>query len=237
MNHDPLEFEMKYDEDGWRWYGNLPSLTTIIGNTVNNPKLNSYYKKNSERKIEKVLTETADIGTRSHACFENILKNKPFQADVDISHIVTAFQQWKDENNVKPLFIEKSLCSFKYGFACTIDFLGYVNGELTLIDWKTSRNYKITNGWQLGGQRIAAMEALSLPNAPLGLQGLQISRDDGKVSSFKYQHIQEVEDVFLNTLDMFKMLFFNKLKKMDYPWLFRRAMQRVENVVPLREAS
>lgn len=216
---------MKYDEDGWRWYNNKPSITTILGNTVANPKLNNWYKKNSANKIEKVMVTTADMGTRAHKCFEDILLgNKPKYED-DIRHIVLSFIDWKEKNNVKPLHLEKTVESEKYGFAGTLDFCGYINGKLVIADWKTSNNYKITNGWQMGAQRLAALEALGL-NPECGLLGVQISRDKGEVKTFEYTHIQSVEDAFLRTLDTFKMLYWNKLSKLEWPWLMQQATIR-----------
>lgn len=216
---------MKYDEDGWRWYDNKPSITTILGNTIANPKLANWYKKNSANKIEKVMVTTADMGTRAHKAFEKILTGQKPQYDDDIRHIVLSFIKWKEQNNVKALHVEQKVTSEKYGFAGILDFCGYVNGKLVIADWKTSNNYKITNGWQMGAQRLAAIESLGL-NPECGILGVQISRDKGEVKTFEYQHIREVEDAFLKTLDVFKMLYFNKLSKLEWPWLLKSATDR-----------
>lgn len=231
-------YKMWYDADGWRWYDDKPSLTTILSNTVANPKLAAWFKKNSEKAIEKRVTETADLGTRAHACFEAILKNEPFEIEPDTRLLVESFTTWKNENNVKPLYVEKSIGSDVYGYACTLDFIGYVNGELTLIDWKTSKSYKITNGWQMGAQRICALEKLDLPpGKELGMMGVQVARDTGLLKTFKYEHIESVENAFLNTLDVFKMLYFNKLSKLNYPWLFQKAMVRNKELTPIYSAK
>lgn len=231
-----MKIEMKTDADGWRIYQcdktPLFSITTILGNTVANPKLASWYKKNSAKKIDEVMTTTADLGTRAHAAFEAILKNEVPEVTADIQPLVASFRKWKDDNNVKPLHLEKTVYSKKYGYAGTLDFVGYVNGELTIIDWKTSKNYKITNGWQMGAQRIAALESLNI-SRECGLLGVQISRDSGELKTFKYQHIESVENAFLHSLEVFKMLYYNKLAKLEWPWLHQKAFVRNENLQPI----
>lgn len=232
-----MQIEMKSDADGWRLYyiGKTPlfSITTILGNTVANPKLAAWYKKTSEKKIEQVMTTTSDLGTRAHKAFESILKNEKPELTPDIQPLVQSFTKWKNDNNVKALHLEKTVFSKRYGYAGTLDFVGYVNGELTIIDWKTSKNYKITNGWQMGAQRLAALESLNI-SKDCGLMGVQISRDSGELKTFKYQHIESVENAFLNSLEVFKMLYYNKLAKLEWPWLHQKAFLRNENIQPIQ---
>lgn len=245
-----MNITMTTDSDGWRVYmaGKTPlfSITTILGNTVAKPKLNSWYKKNTAKKIEEVMTTTADIGTRAHAAFEAILKNEVPEVASDIQPLVTSFRKWKDDNNVKALHLEKTVFSKKYGYAGTLDFLGYVRGELTIIDWKTSTSYSVTNGWQMGAQRLAALESLNI-SKDCGVMGIQISRGAGKLMEFNfikgstdkiidginYICIDNIENSFLHTLENFKRLYRSKLEKLEWPWLHQKAFVRNPNIQPL----
>jgi hypothetical protein len=218
------------DAEGWGWYGKHVSVTTVLGNTVAKPALTNWLKKNSENKINKTTTAAFDYGTRFHKALEDFFLDKTPEVQDDFRPGYDNFIVWAAENNVKPLHIEKTMFSHKYGFAGTADFIGYVNGELMICDWKTSKRYDITYGWQLGALRLACAEELGI--VP-GLAGVQISKIDHKVKIFKYQHFEAVENAFLNALDTWKMLYFNKLQSIDYPWLFSRAMKRDETIEPL----
>jgi hypothetical protein len=219
------------DDNGWGWYQDKISVTTVLGNAVAKPSLTNWHIKNSQKKIQQTQAQAFDYGNRFHKAIEDTFNGLNAQVDQDFKPGFDNFLIWKDENNVKPLYIEKTISSQKYGFAGTADFIGYVNGELMIADWKTSKKYDITYGWQLGALRLAVQEELGLT---CGLGGVQISKIDHQVKLFRYQHFEAVENAFLNALDVFKMLYWNKLDKLGYPWLHTKAMVRNENLVAIQ---
>lgn len=211
------------DEDGWRWYGNKVSVTTVIENAVANPKLMQWFKKNSEKKVEKVRKETADFGTEGHKYFEKILKGEQV-IEFPESHRphVETFIAWAREHKVKARHTELAMVSERLGFAGTCDFLGEIDGELAIADWKLTARYRITNGWQMGAYRIMAREIFGFEQ--LGMVGLQVDRRTAEPKMFKYQHFDFCEHAFLCSLEVFKALHFNKLAKLEWPWLKERAV-------------
>jgi hypothetical protein len=89
--------------------------------------------------------EAADIGTAVHAYLEAYLNaginKQPLPAMPVNEHIrkaIEAFLAWTKANEVKFVAAERKIYSKKYGYAGTLDALGYVNGELCIIDFKTS---------------------------------------------------------------------------------------------------
>lgn len=95
--------------------------------------------------FRKKSKEAADIGTAVHKYLEEYLNagiNKEPLPDMphneNIRNAIKAFLEWTKENKVKFIASERKVYSKKYGYAGTLDALGYVNGELAIIDFKTS---------------------------------------------------------------------------------------------------
>ena len=60
---------------------------------------------------------------------------------------INRFRIWYDTNDVRPILLEKSISSDEFGG--TIDFYGEINGEYTLLDFKTSKKIRLTMFIQL----------------------------------------------------------------------------------------
>lgn len=236
MNEDKLN-EMIFDEinrsdgiikttdkDGWRWYGDKISITSLLSNTIANPKLQNWMKNNSANKVEKVKEATASFGTISHELFEKILSNKEYVVPPTHQAQADQFIKWSSENNVIPIHLEKQVVSDTYGVAGTCDFIGYINGELVVADWKTGVRYQITNGWQMAFYRLAAIE-MGLVDKKCGLIGVQINRNTAEVKTFKYTHIDFVTHMFLSSWNVFRGLYWNKLNALNWPWLHGAQME------------
>lgn len=210
------------DEQGWRWYGNKISVTTVLDQAVANPKLNQWFKKTSEKQIEKVRTETAKFGTDLHDYFEKVLTGQPLgRIDPKYQPHIDTFLAWRKQHRVKPLHCELSLCSEDLGIAGTCDFVGEIDGVMVVADWKTSTKYKVTYGWQLAGYRHMVAENLGLDT---GMVGLQINRRTALPEMFTYQHYDWCDRRFKAALEVFKGLYFSKLDKIGWPWLRKDAL-------------
>lgn len=85
--------------------------------------------------------DAADMGTLAHSWIEAHLHGKEVTLESlpdPAKKAVEGFLSWKNENKVEVLETEKTLYNCKLGYAGTCDAILRVNGELTLIDWKTS---------------------------------------------------------------------------------------------------
>lgn len=85
--------------------------------------------------------KAADYGTMAHAGFEMHLKGH----HVDIKALPEpsrkafgVFEVFANENQIETLDTEKTFYNCRMGYAGTADWRGYVNGMLTMADWKTS---------------------------------------------------------------------------------------------------
>lgn len=224
---EELNIEPTDDESGIRWYpapGPLgkPSSTAII-EPITPKSLSNWHKRTSEKQIEKVVSVAQKFGTDSHGFFENVFKGVPFEVPESHAKHVANFQQWVKDHRVKPMSCERYVESDKYGYAGRTDFIGEIDGQIVIADWKTSRSYSIKNGWQLASYRRAAIEMGLVPET-CGMVGLQVARDTAEVKMFKYEHIDFCEHAFLCALDVFKALYFKKLNDINWKWLKERAV-------------
>ena len=82
----------------------------------------------------------ADLGSKAHEWVEAYINGEkpemPEQKEVQIA--VTAFLEWVDANKVKFLSSERVVYSKKHDYVGKMDIEAKVNGELCLIDIKTS---------------------------------------------------------------------------------------------------
>jgi hypothetical protein len=92
------------------------------------------------------MDKAAEIGTQAHELIEwNIRraldqKVGPEPRVVDAAQwAFMAFSDWAGKVNLKPTFIEQTVFSREYGYAGTMDLLAEVNGQKTLVDFKTSK--------------------------------------------------------------------------------------------------
>lgn len=99
-----------------------------------------------EKAHSKELAKAGDLGSQAHSLIEWTLKAGMMEQpgpSPKISDKATwsfmAWEDWKKTVNLKPVHIEQTVWSDRYGYAGTMDLLAYVNGVLTVLDWKTGK--------------------------------------------------------------------------------------------------
>jgi hypothetical protein len=91
--------------------------------------------------------EASERGTRVHA---SILTRK---WPSDLAPYAASYRRLCREHTIEPYVQERVVFSRYHRYAGTCDFVGWVDGELTLIDWKTSNNLYPATRLQLAGYR------------------------------------------------------------------------------------
>lgn len=144
-------------------YGDVvPSCTTIL-KIINKKEL--LYWANSlgwkRKKINDELEKASTIGILTHSYIENIIKNEKvdlskldFQSKEVEKGVINSLQSfvkwWKNnKHRIKIIDIEKQFTSDYYGG--TIDLICELDGELTIIDFKTSKSFYFSMFLQLAG--------------------------------------------------------------------------------------
>lgn len=214
------------DENGWRWYCQegqegspanwYASVTNILSVAVPE-QLKKYFQDNSKAKQEKVLTQTAEIGSLIHSMIERDLKD---QAVAITAETEKPFHNWlelKEKHRIRAKHTELFIHSDRHGFAGTADIVGEFDGKECVMDIKTGF-FSVKAGWQLGAYRMALQE-MNIVNPECGMVGIQIHRDGSTGKPFVYEHYQFCEKTFLACLQVFRGLYFTKLNKMGWKYL------------------
>jgi hypothetical protein len=125
----------------------VPGVTTVLG-VLNKPFLIPWANKLGLQGIDssQYVDGLAEIGqvahylilchlTREKPCLDDYSKNT-----IDIAeNSFLSFLQWEKGHVIRPLWVEKPLVSDRYGFGGTPDFVGTVDGEAELMDFKTGK--------------------------------------------------------------------------------------------------
>jgi hypothetical protein len=142
-------FMYKGSDNHTRYYNKnnieVPSVTTIL-KILNKPGLVYWanYLGFKHLKVDDELEYTSYIGTRVHTIINSIMLNRYIilteNTDVllNIKKSLTNFRLWYNNNEIEPIFMEKSFFSEKFGG--TLDFYGKINNEFCIVDYKTSKD-------------------------------------------------------------------------------------------------
>jgi len=159
----------------------------------------------------KYKDKMADIGTITHLLImAEFTRKQPDLADFANADIAQAqlclakFKVWESEHKCEPVIVETPLTSDIYGYGGTPDFIGKVNGELELIDFKTSKAVYTDNFLQLAAYRQLAKErGLEINQARI----IRVGKEEGQ--GFEDRLVTKFDDefkVFLNCLSIYNLL-------------------------------
>lgn len=141
----------------------FPSVTTI---------LDAYYKgygfhewlKQVGFNAEEILRKAGEQGTNVHSMIDMYLKEFPviwldsngkMLYTLDEWQMFTRFVEFWAKTKPEKLVHEFSLVDDELGFGGTIDFIGAINNEIWLIDWKTSNAIHKSHELQIAAYAVA----------------------------------------------------------------------------------
>ena len=141
------EYAERSEVDGSRVYitphGNAyPSITSILGKQPK-PGIEEWKEKIGHKEANKIMKESAELGTMVHNLCEQYLYNYPLKCDYP-DEAISIFNRLRfilgNVNNIYGL--EIPLHSDILKVAGTADCVAEYNGVLSVIDFKTSRKAK-----------------------------------------------------------------------------------------------
>src|SRR3990167_4665791 len=138
--------------DGF-WY---PRVTQIVSMKAKPGLYKFYAEQESFEAGEAMKAKSAEEGTLIHDTVEAILAGQQPAVPESIRPAFDAFLNFLNHNQVLAKQIEERLFSKKHGYSGTLDVLAEVNGQLGVLDIKTS--YSIYRDY--GIQTSAYVEAL-----------------------------------------------------------------------------
>ena len=104
-------------------------------------------------KVCDYVGKKADDGTLVHEYIEDLLnKGKvdlPKDTEEHIKKYMQSFIEWYNEADIIPVELELQLYHKDVPFSGTADLVGYLDGKLVMIDWKTGNEYPTNHQIQL----------------------------------------------------------------------------------------
>jgi len=192
----------------------VPGTTTIIGRFKDSGALIQWAWKRGkdfpDEPLYQTRDEAANIGTAAHAMVEaSIRGTDPASAiaeyaldekgRVKAESAHRAYLTWASMSHLEIVDQEMLLVSEEYRFGGTPDAIGRVNGELCLVDWKTSNGVYLDFLLQLAAYKH--LWEVNHPDMPLtgGFHLCKFSKDHG---DFAHHYYDELDDAW----EMFKAL-------------------------------
>lgn len=139
----------------------LWSVTTIL-DVAHKPALQAWRDTVGAEEADRYMRERADLGTQVHSmCEEKLLKpDGTFIPGYSEEAVETfsGFLRWLDRVEPKTIATELFVYSTRHGYAGSADFVCEIDGELWIIDFKTSKSLHDAMGLQLAAYRQAYEE-------------------------------------------------------------------------------
>jgi len=121
-----------------------PSITTVLS-ILTKAGIAAWRKRVGEEEANRISRQAAGRGTDVHAIVEKYLDNDPNYAEGYMPHILNTFNDIKpilDERIGKIYAQEAPLYSHHLGVAGRVDCVAEFDGQISIIDFKTSRKRK-----------------------------------------------------------------------------------------------
>ena len=91
-------------------------------------------------------TNGKERGSRIHAALESVLRREPVEVDPVDEPAITGARAWLNQQHVKPIEVEAFLINETVGYGGTCDLIAEIDGEIWLLDWKTSKSVAWADG-------------------------------------------------------------------------------------------
>ena len=161
----------------------IPGVTTVLG-ILNKPALVKWANNLGLQGIDssKYRDEMADIGTLAHKMILDYF-NKTETDTTDYSenqidlaeNCLISFWAWEKQHTIEVILAEAQLVSSQYGYGGTIDCYCKLDGEFTLLDFKTGKAIYPEMFYQLAAYKQLLVEG----NHLVGMTRiLRIGRDE-----------------------------------------------------------
>jgi hypothetical protein len=184
----------------------VPSVTWIAGYY---PKGIAFYKWLADKgwnEAETIKEDAGDHGTRTHAMIDDLLSGQKIKMDsfysdssgeqteitVDDWEALMSYVSWFHSVNIKVLRKEFVVYSEAGNFAGTVDLLCEINGEIWLIDYKTSAYIWPSHKLQISAYK-KALEENGQKVDKLGI--LQVGYKKNR-AGFKMNEMEDCYDLF-----------------------------------------
>ena len=183
----------------------MPSVTTVLNILSKGPFFEKWLASKTAEESKQLTDTAADLGTRVHALIEDFINIKlgtslgeTIKAKEDEILTYKAFLQWHGKYQPGYLKSELFLYSKKHKYAGTTDFIAMIDGEVCLVDIKTSARCYDTMGLQLSAYAHAYTEMTGVK-----VDKLFILRLDKITGKYQWKEYKNEFKVFESVLKVF----------------------------------
>lgn len=169
---------------------------TRIKSVINNQGLNNWIASIGQKKAFEIMKKSAAFGSKNHKLFALILTKKEVNAenyDEDTKCNLNLLKEFITEHKIRPILVEQTLWS-EYGYAGTTDFVGYVDDELMLLDWKTGNGIYPDYWLQLSAYVWALNELTGIKIDKVGIVRFKNNKTEYKTK--KYGEVMKDFELF-----------------------------------------
>lgn len=160
----------------------------------------------------KVRDQAADIGTIAHYLIECDLSHKTpeldeyAQVDIDVAETCfLAYLEWKKAHDVKPLYLEHQLVSEIYEYGGTLDFVGHIDGNLAIMDYKTGTGVYDEMKIQAAAYQNLWEENYPEDTAKVTYWLLHLGKVDGEFAPYCWNDLYKYWKIFWHLLEIDKL--------------------------------
>jgi len=126
----------------------VPSVTTVLNQWgIKTEPLKRWAWNQGQKGISLDEKPEAVAGSITHDMVDCEIKRKEFDSSHYPMNLVTQaqqsfenFQEWKSRHQFEAIASELSIVSEEYQFGGTIDCVAYIDGKLSIPDWKTGKD-------------------------------------------------------------------------------------------------
>lgn len=223
----------------------LPSVTAILGEAAPiGYGLKEFWKNNTKEESEAIFEAAGEFGTKMHDAYEQLLTGKElnlledYPTDKEKKSLV-AFVDWFRYYAPSEFESEQPVASMKYSYAGTLDFVGTINGERWLIDFKTSTGIQMSHQLQVLAYKQAYEESFGQKIDRVGIlrtgtshKGNTIVKDGklkevGKGWEFREVTDYKIED-FMGVYNVYLMLHGGEIPQPNEIIVFPSTLQLLE---------
>ena len=191
----------------------IGGVTTIL-NVLNKPALIPWAYARGQQGVSLYGSrdKAANIGTIVHARIMAYYRGE----EIDNSNIapdiwgmtnnsLQSFFEWTKNRDIKPIIVEKPMISEKYGYGGTPDIFGEMDGEPTLLDFKTGSGIYEEHFIQIAAYLQLFKEAgcivqkiviLNIPKTQDDYFSIQSISADGPLMDLRFRKFIKVLDIY-----------------------------------------
>lgn len=191
----------------------VPSVTAIINESLgwNKNILVNWARKTAlsgkDPNVKK--KEAADIGTLAHSMINaHLLEQEPVlqgYSDFQIEQAKNCFEaylRWEKKHLNELVATEIKLVSDKYNYGGTADMIAVIDGNLSIVDFKSSNGVYVEHKIQVAAYKKIYEE---MENKELKAYLLQLGKTDGIFHSHYLENLDLEWQVFEHCLEIYKL--------------------------------